>query len=78
VRKDEAVAVVEINSAFTLLREELFVYGLFAFFPAMAFYLKKRREYDEANEEIEEMYRPWSTGKRGFMDKPDKKESDKK
>ena len=64
VKKDNYVAAVEINSAFTLVREELFVYGLLSLVPATLFYFKKKREYDAADDELESMYKPWTKGAR--------------
>ena len=62
VKKDEYVAAVEIEMAFGLLRKEIFFYGCIALFPAVAFYLKKKREYDEDMNQLDDMYKPYSRG----------------
>jgi hypothetical protein len=64
VKKDNYVAAVEINSAFKLVREELFVYGLLSLVPATLFYFKKKREYDAVDDELQSMYKPWTKGTR--------------
>lgn len=64
VEKDEVVAYMEILSAATLLRKELFIFGLAILFPSIAYYLRVKKENDQFNKDVDEMYKPWSTGKR--------------
>mmetsp|Transcript_3391 Transcript_3391/g.5792 ORF Transcript_3391/g.5792 Transcript_3391/m.5792 type:complete len:219 (+) Transcript_3391:62-718(+) len=79
VNKDEAVAYLEIFTAFAILRKELFIYGLISLVPAVMLYLKKKKELDEYNQDVEETYKPWSTGKRTEVKgKPKDKDSEDK
>mmetsp|Transcript_32462 Transcript_32462/g.70918 ORF Transcript_32462/g.70918 Transcript_32462/m.70918 type:complete len:214 (-) Transcript_32462:130-771(-) len=64
VEKDEVVAYIEILQAATILRKELFIFGLIILFPSITYYLRVKKEADEYNKDVEEMYKPWSTGKR--------------
>jgi len=72
VIKDEYIAAVEINAAFELLRKEFFVYGLLSFFPALAFYLKKKKEYDEEVQQMQDLYK-FKPGSKGYIDPKNKK-----
>lgn len=73
VKKDEYVAAVEIGVAFEVIRKELFFYGCLSLFPAVAFYLKKKKEYDQDMNELEDMYKPYSRGSKGYIDPKKKK-----
>ena len=64
VEKDEVVAYFQLLTAATILRKELFIFGLVFLGPSIASYLRLKKERDEFRKDVDEMYKPWSTGKR--------------